>query len=179
MLLSCISRVNSTQDLNGFIVILYHWLRMQTLGTSQAIVGDLSQDEHKLLWNRVNIMFFLRRKQRWGDYGKRYWVIIIIIILAPLALCCWVGFSLVVASWGLLHCSVQVSHCGGFSWWGAWALERTGFSICSTLALEHRLNGCAGAELLCSRWDLPGSRIKPVSPALAGEFFARASREAH
>ena len=49
MLLSCISRVNSTQDLNGFIVILYRWLTMQTLGTSQAIVGDLSPDEHELL----------------------------------------------------------------------------------------------------------------------------------
>ena len=38
--------------------------------------------------------------------------------------------------------------------------------------LEHRLNSCgAGAQLLHSMWHLPGSRVEPVSPALAGRFF--------
>ena len=27
------------------------------------------------------------------------------------------------------------------------------------------------AEVLCSLWDLPGSEIEPVPPALAGGFF--------
>ena len=30
---------------------------------------------------------------------------------------------------------------------------------------------CYNFILLCSMWDLPGPGIKPVSPALAGEFF--------
>ena len=29
----------------------------------------------------------------------------------------------------------------------------------------------ARAELLRGMWDLPGSEVEPVSPALAGEFF--------
>ena len=29
----------------------------------------------------------------------------------------------------------------------------------------------AGPQLLCSMWDLPGSGIEPVSPALAGRFI--------
>ena len=39
-------------------------------------------------------------------------------------------------------------------------------------ALEHWLSICGlWAQLLCSMWDLPRPRIKPVSPALAGGFF--------
>ena len=45
-------------------------------------------------------------------------------------------------------------------------------SSCGSPALEHRLNSCGtGTQLLCSTWDDPRSGIKPVSPALAGEFF--------
>ena len=49
--------------------------------------------------------------------------------------------------WGLLSsCSVLVSHCGGLSCCRAQALGHAGFSSCSSLALEHRLNSCgAGA----------------------------------
>ena len=54
-----------------------------------------------------------------------------------------------------------------------------GFNNCGTQAqwlsspaLGHRLKSCgAQAQLLYSIWDLPGSGIEPVSPALAGEFF--------
>ena len=52
------------------------------------------------------------------------------------------------------------------------ALGHTGFSSCSSWALEHRLNSCdAQAKLLQGMWDLSGSGIKPVSPALTGTFF--------
>ena len=45
-------------------------------------------------------------------------------------------------------------------------------SNCDSKTLEHRLNSCnALASLLCNMWDLPGSGIDPVSPALAGGFF--------
>ena len=40
----------------------------------------------------------------------------------------------------LCSCRVLTSHCGGFSGCGAWALKYTGFSPCSSRALEHRLN---------------------------------------
>ena len=47
-----------------------------------------------------------------------------------------------------------------------------GLSSCGSRALEHRLNSSgARSQLLYSMWDLPGSGIKPVSPALAGGFF--------
>ena len=45
-------------------------------------------------------------------------------------------------------------------------------SYCGSQALEHRLSiNDAQAMLLCSMWDLPGSGIEPMSPALAGRFF--------
>ena len=49
-----------------------------------------------------------------------------------------------------LHCSVQASHCGGFSCCGAQAQWCMGFSSCGSWALDHRLSSCgAQAELLC------------------------------
>ena len=40
------------------------------------------------------------------------------------------------------------------------------------VAQEHRLNSSgARSQLLHSMWDLPGSGIELVSPALAGGFF--------
>ena len=47
-----------------------------------------------------------------------------------------------------------------------------GFSGCGCRAPEHRLSGWgAGALVPLGVWDLPGSGIEPVFPALAGEFF--------
>ena len=44
-------------------------------------------------------------------------------------------------------------------------------SVVAFLALERALNNCgAGAQLLHSMRDLPGSGIEPMSPALAGGF---------
>ena len=49
---------------------------------------------------------------------------------------------------GLL-CSAQVSHCGGFSCWAAWALGARAsvvvagrLSSCGSQALEHRFSSC-------------------------------------
>ena len=84
---------------------------------------------------------------------------------------------------GLLSsCSVRAYHCSGFASWGAWALgcrlqqapavAVRGLSSCGSKVLEHRLRSC-GAQtwLLGAMWDLLGSRIKPVSLALAGRFL--------
>ena len=95
------------------------------------------------------------------------------------ALC---SLSLVAVSGGTLHCGVRASHCSDFSCCGvqalgAWAsvVAAWGLSSCSSQALEHGLNICAAqAHLLCSMWNLPGSRIKPVSPALTGRFSSTA-----
>ena len=48
----------------------------------------------------------------------------------------------------------------GFRSCSAW------INSCSSRALEHGLSSCGTqAELFCSMWDLPGSGIRPVSPA--------------
>ena len=101
------------------------------------------------------------------------------LFLAVLGLQYCVGFSLVVAS----RSTLQVG-CRGFSlWWplhcraqalGVWAsvAAAQGLSSCGSRALEHRLNSSgAHASLLRDTWDLPGSRIKPMAPALAGGFY--------
>ena len=58
----------------------------------------------------------------------------------------------------------------GFSCCGAQALACVGFSSCGCRALEHRLSGW-GTGALVPVWDLPGSGIEPIFPALAGGFF--------
>ena len=65
-------------------------------------------------------------------------------------------------------CSVQVSHCGGFSCCGARAVRCAGLSSCSTWALRAQAQQLWWAQLLCSMWGLPGSGVEPVSSALAG-----------
>ena len=63
--------------------------------------------------------------------------------------------------------AVGVMDDAGFSCCGAGALEHVGFSSCGSQALEHWLSSSgARGELLCGTWDLPGSGVKPVSPAL-------------
>ena len=48
----------------------------------------------------------------------------------------------------------------------------SGLSGCSCQALQHGLMGCGVQTWLpCCLWDLPGSGIETVSPALAGGFF--------
>ena len=50
--------------------------------------------------------------------------------------------------------------------------SRVGLSSCSSQALQHGLKGCGVQTWLpCYMWDLPGSGIEPMSPALAGGFF--------
>ena len=79
-----------------------------------------------------------------------------------------------------LRCSMQASHCGGFSCCGAWALGARasvvvarGLSSCGSRALERRLSSCgARASSLRGMWDLPG--LEPMSPALAGRFLTTA-----
>ena len=50
-----------------------------------------------------------------------------------------------------------------------------GLSSCDSWALQHRLRSCgAWTYLLRCMWDLPGSGLEPVSPALAGRFLTTA-----
>ena len=97
---------------------------------------------------------------------------------------CCMGFSLVVASgdYSIVDFSLSTawtSHCSGFTY-GSQAIGHMGFNSCSFWAVKHRLNNCdAWAQLLWGKWDLSGSGIKTVSPALAGGFFYHwATREA-
>ena len=85
-----------------------------------------------------------------------------------LGLCCYESCSLAVVA------SLVVEH--GLQ--GMWASVSAahGLSSCGSRAPGHRLNSCSmRALLLPSMWDLPGPGIEPVSPALAGGFFATGS----
>ena len=55
---------------------------------------------------------------------------------------CCMGFSLVVESRGYCLVAVWASRCRGFSCCGGQVLGCSGFSSCSSLALEHRINSC-------------------------------------
>ena len=44
-----------------------------------------------------------------------------------------VGFLQLQGAGATLRCGVRASHCGGFSYWGAWALERS-LSTCGARA---------------------------------------------
>ena len=59
-----------------------------------------------------------------------------------------------------MHASVVVAH---------------RLSSCGSRALERRLSSHGTqAQLLRSRWDLPGPGLKLMSPALAGRFLTTA-----
>ena len=63
---------------------------------------------------------------------------------------------------------------GPFSHRGEWGHSDCGAraSVGRGFCLDHRLLGTPAA-LLHSTWELPGSGIEPMSPALAGGFFAK------
>ena len=79
-----------------------------------------------------------------------------------------------------LHCGVRASPWAGFFARRAQALGRRvcsgcGLSSCGPRAPELGLSsGGARTWLLCGMWNLPGSGIKPASPALAGGFSSSA-----
>ena len=89
---------------------------------------------------------------------------------------CWVS----VAMWSFLSLQQVVAalwvRCSCFSLQWLLLLQntdsrvRSGFSSRSTWAHELHLLGSTAQAHSCA-WDLPGSGIKPVSPALAGNFF--------
>ena len=97
----------------------------------------------------------------------------IYLFLAALGLCCCTWAFSSCGEQGLLFLVVRA----GFSLRWFLLLRSTGsrhvgFSSCGTQALERRLSSCGTrAYLLRSTWDLPGPRLEPVSPALAGGFF--------
>ena len=95
------------------------------------------------------------------------------LILAVLGLPCCPGFSLAVASGGLLSSCTAWAYCSA-SLVGEDRLQSVqasvvvahGLSSCGSQALEHRPNSCGTwAQLRCSTWDLPGPGTEFVSPA--------------
>ena len=68
---------------------------------------------------------------------------------------------------GLRCCTCALSSCGKQG-----LLCGSGFACCRARALECQLSSWGVCtELSCGMWDLPGSGIEPVSPALAGGFL--------
>ena len=70
----------------------------------------------------------------------------------------WLRWVFVAARRLSLVAVFRASHCGGFSCREAQALGLVGLVV-------------ARAQLLRGMWDLPGPRVEPVSPALAGRLF--------
>ena len=69
-----------------------------------------------------------------------------------------------------LCCDAWASHCSGFSCCGAWALGAQ-----PSVVVACGLRSCGTrAQLLHGTWDLPGSWLKPMPPALAGRFLTTA-----
>ena len=100
---------------------------------------------------------------------------LIYLFLAVLGPCCCLGFPLTVVSgttlqlWYVVVTSLAAEHGQGAR---ASIVMVHGLSSCSSQALEHKLSSCfVQALLLLGMWDLPKSRIKPVSPALTGKFI--------
>ena len=82
------------------------------------------------------------------------------------------GYSLVVLCWLLIMVAFSVVE---YRPEGSWVsvVAAHGLSHCGSQALEHRLSSCdTGASLLHSMWELPGSGIEPMSPALKIRFFS-------
>ena len=80
------------------------------------------------------------------------------------------GFLQLRRAGATLRCGARASHCGGFSCCGARAL-----GVWASVVAAHGLSSCGSwAQLLLSMWDLPGSGLESVSPALAGGFLTTA-----
>jgi len=83
------------------------------------------------------------------------------------------------SEWGLLYsCGVRASHHGGYSS-SEYGLQGAQASVAAARRLSCRGSlQCTDSAIVvahglsCSvvMWDLPGSRIEPVSPALAGSL---------
>ena len=106
----------------------------------------------------------------------RFFFLIYLFILAALGLCsCVQAFS---------SCSVQASHCCGFSCCRTQVLGMQtsvvvarGLSSCNLWALERELSSCGTrANLPRGMWDLCGPRIEPESVALQVGFLTTGSQ---
>ena len=93
---------------------------------------------------------------------------------------CFAWAFSICGEWGLFSsCGVWAFYCGGLSCWRAWVLGckglsscGNGLSSCGSWTQEHRHKNCLAWTLLPrGMWDLPGSGIEIVSPALSGGFF--------
>ena len=106
------------------------------------------------------------------NYGLVLFTNLMYLFVAVLGLHCCRGFSLVVLSRG---CSLVVVNgllveAASLVW--STGSRFTGFSSCSSWALEHRLSICGTrGQWLHSMWDPPRPGIESVFPAQSGRFF--------
>ena len=92
-------------------------------------------------------------------------ILFIYLLLAVLGLHSYMGFSLAVASGGFLLQWLLLFQGEGSRVRGPLQSLRLLGSSTGSAVMVHRIS-CSAAM-----WDLPGSGIEPVSPALAGRFF--------
>ena len=158
---------NSPTDKLNFIldVLIQSYLKpSQFRLNSKFVKGKVLTLTHSYLQKNIGEYPFFFFKFTLFIYFWLHWVFVAVRRL-----------SLVVASGGY-----SLLQCAGFSL--QWLLllrstgsRREGFSSFGAWALERRLSSCsARAQLLYSMWDLPGSGLEPMSPALAGGFLTTA-----
>ena len=77
------------------------------------------------------------------------------------------GFLQLLGVGATLPCGAWASYSSGFSCCRAWAL-----GMWALVGVARGLSSCGTqAQVLCGMWDLPGTGLEPVYPALAGRFL--------
>ena len=154
---------------NDEILIGLEW----TLEMKQrtAICAMLSRSVHLTSSRRVSC--FLREIKHFPEKPCEFFFFFLI----HKALFFFVNFGFIylfMAVLGLRFCARAFSSC---SKWGPLFIALRGpLTIAASLVAEHRLqmhrlSNCGSrAQLLRGMWDLPRTRLEPVSPALAGRF---------
>ena len=113
----------------------------------------------RIFWHIWDLSFFKKKK-------KFY------LFLTVLSLWCYTKASCSCGEQGTLQL-----WCLGFSWWRLLLCEHRllvcRLRSCDSRALEQGLSSHgAQAELPCGMWNLPGSGMEPVFPALTGGFLS-------
>ena len=96
-----------------------------------------------------------------NNFIRSFIRLFIFLFLAALGLRC--------CGWTFSSCSAWTSYCSGFCCCRASAPGSRGFSSCDSRAPESGFSGHGPRDwFLRGMWNLPGSGIEPVSPALTG-----------
>ena len=102
-----------------------------------------------------------------GQATKAQYIYLFVFGSAGSSLLC-TGFLQLWRARAILRCGVWASHWGGFSCFGARLQGERASAV-----VAHSLGSCGMlAQLLHSMWNLPGSGIETMFPALAGGFLS-------